>query len=100
MYTILTPLVQNRIRHQLEYLITEKMKSAVQYLQENLKRLQSRASKLQENTNIKDNVIAVTSAITGDTGVKQSDPNKLKAKEVWQSQNFDPDTNSYYAMEE
>nr|CAG8612080.1 86_t:CDS:2 [Entrophospora candida] len=99
LYTILTPLVQNRIRKQLENLITEKIKSAVQYLQENLKRLQSQTSKFQQNINIKDKIVTATSAITGDTGIRQPDPNKSKAKEVWQSQAFDPDTNTY-AMEE
>lgn len=63
LYKILTPLAQSKIKKQLEATITEKMKEAVQLLQDSIQRLQVQVSKLRQKSNINSNISNLTSNI-------------------------------------
>jgi hypothetical protein len=66
LYTLLTPLVENKVKHQLESLITEKMKVAVEYLEENLQRIQDQVTRIQQNVNfgtINSNISSIAGSI-------------------------------------
>jgi hypothetical protein len=74
LYVFLTPLVEKRLKRQLENIITENLKKSVGYVQENLNRLQEKASETyrasRENR---------TPPVSGE---------KLEQKKVWESPAF------------
>ena len=86
LYSILNPLIEDRIKQQIENLIMEKLKSAVEHVQENIKRLRSNVSELQQSTNV------IMNTVTDDKENQQNDQEKLKTKEVWESVAFNSDT--------
>ncbi|CAJ0913341.1 15220_t:CDS:2, partial [Entrophospora sp. SA101] len=75
LYKILTPLAQNKIKKQLEATITEKLKEAVQLLQDSIQRLQVQVSKLRQKSNINSNISNLTSNIN--TNIKDVPPRKV-----------------------
>jgi len=63
LYKILTPLAQGKIKKQLEVTITEKLKEAVQLLQDSIQRLQVQVSNLRQKSNVNSNISNLTSNI-------------------------------------
>jgi hypothetical protein len=81
LYMFLTPLVEKRLKRQLANMVTEKLIKTVNYVKDNITRLQSQVSDLQNRN---------TEAGHKEQGPTKYNEDKLKQHEPWHHQAFNP----------
>jgi ATP adenylyltransferase/5',5'''-P-1,P-4-tetraphosphate phosphorylase II len=72
LYKLLLPLIEHRIKHQMESLISDNITQAINYLEQNIFKVQCRLIEKQERDSIPE----------------PKNKEKLKLKEPWQSEAF------------